>query len=86
MFNLVFVTNTASVRLWKKLGFQEIGILPKAGRLKNHEDLVDAIMFYYPFEQSAMQNEQRYASPRSMDNNMVSSQTNLHSTVFPIYS
>lgn len=31
MFNLVFVSNVASIKLWKGLGFQEIGRIPQAG-------------------------------------------------------
>lgn len=49
MFNLVFANNHASVNLWKKTGFIEIGRLPKAGRLSNSEEKVDAIMFYMDF-------------------------------------
>ncbi|KAL2911212.1 hypothetical protein HK105_209320 [Polyrhizophydium stewartii] len=49
MFNLVFETNTASVRLWRGAGFQEIGRVPGAGRLKGFDSPVDAIMFYYDF-------------------------------------
>jgi L-amino acid N-acyltransferase YncA len=50
MFNLVFVTNVPSVQLWRSMGFHEIGRLPKAGRLKGHSELVDALMFYYDFQ------------------------------------
>ena len=66
MFNLVFANNTASVRLWRALNFQEIGRLPKAGCLKkkrteieananevDDEEYVDAIMFYYDFHSNA---------------------------------
>jgi len=61
MFNLVFITNIPSVRLWRSLGFQEIGRLPNAGYLikkketneqandEVEEEFVDAIMFYYNF-------------------------------------
>ncbi|CAF1332075.1 unnamed protein product [Adineta steineri] len=61
MFNLVFESNIASVRLWRSLGFKEIGRVPNAGLLiKNkeiteetnadiEEEYVDAIMFYYSF-------------------------------------
>jgi ribosomal protein S18 acetylase RimI-like enzyme len=61
MFNLVFITNIPSVRLWRSLGFQEIGRLPNAGYLikkketneqandEVEEEFVDAIMFYYSF-------------------------------------
>ncbi|KAF9918323.1 hypothetical protein BX616_009338 [Lobosporangium transversale] len=34
MFNLVFVSNIASIRLWRRLGFKETGRVPKAGRLR----------------------------------------------------
>ncbi|OMJ07307.1 L-azetidine-2-carboxylic acid acetyltransferase [Smittium culicis] len=50
MFNLVFDSNTPSVRLWEKLGFTQIGKIPKAGNLSNSPDkLVDAIIFYKEF-------------------------------------
>jgi len=44
-FNLVVATNEASVRVWKKLGFDLVGTLPGAF---NHKDLgyVDACVFY----------------------------------------
>ena len=55
MFNLVFESNTASIKLWRRLGFKEIGRVPKAGRLRgqgtdNNEGYVDAIQFYWDFE------------------------------------
>ncbi|CAF0892599.1 unnamed protein product [Adineta ricciae] len=58
MFNLVFANNIASIRLWRSLGFQEIGRVPNAGLLVKdkktnneveEEEYVDAIMFYYSF-------------------------------------
>ncbi|KXS09687.1 acyl-CoA N-acyltransferase [Gonapodya prolifera JEL478] len=53
MFNLVFESNEASVRLWRSFGFREIGRVPEAGRLKvgpgGSEVWVDAIQFYYDF-------------------------------------
>ncbi|KAI9303237.1 hypothetical protein BJ944DRAFT_232344 [Cunninghamella echinulata] len=50
VFNLVFENNIASVKIWRKLGFQEVGRIPKAGRLNNSPDkLVDAIIFYKDF-------------------------------------
>ncbi|KAI9340035.1 acyl-CoA N-acyltransferase [Zopfochytrium polystomum] len=49
MFNLVFVSNESSVRLWRSHGFREIGRIPKCGRLEGEADLVDAIMFYFDF-------------------------------------
>lgn len=44
-FNLVVSTNLPSVRLWKKLGFIEIGTLPKAFNHKT-EGFVDAYILY----------------------------------------
>src|ERR1044072_7464064 len=44
VFNLVFENNTASIKLWKKLGFKEIGRIPSAGRLKKingEEEFID---------------------------------------------
>lgn len=50
MFNLVFENNPASIAIWRKLGFEQVGRVPNAGRLKNSPDkLVDALMFYYDF-------------------------------------
>lgn len=61
MFNLVFANNIPSIRLWRSLGFQEIGRVPKAGYLRKtnqadeptkheiEEEFLDAIMFYYDF-------------------------------------
>lgn len=45
VFNLVFVTNTASIKIWDKLGFDRIGLVPGVARLKGIEGRVDAIMF-----------------------------------------
>lgn len=44
-FNFVISTNTGAVELWKKLGFQIVGVLPKAFR---HQTLglVDAFVMY----------------------------------------
>jgi RimJ/RimL family protein N-acetyltransferase len=44
-FNLVVSTNEGAIRLWKKLGFETIGVLPKAF---NHRclGLVDALIMY----------------------------------------
>jgi L-amino acid N-acyltransferase YncA len=56
MFNLVFVDNEASLKLWRKLEFKEIGVVPNAGRMKDGdgEVSVDAIMFYYDFGRKAL--------------------------------
>ena len=44
-YNLVVATNTGAIRLWKKLGFAEIGRVPEAFR---HPQLgyVDALILY----------------------------------------
>eukprot|EP00048_Salpingoeca_helianthica_P017436 m.237234 g.237234 ORF g.237234 m.237234 type:complete len:197 (+) comp21008_c0_seq1:146-736(+) len=52
MFNLVFETNVPSVKLWRGLGFKEIGRIPGAGNLKGL-GYVDAIMFHYDLTQIA---------------------------------
>jgi len=44
-FNLVVRTNTASVELWKKLGFQIIGTLP-GGFRHREQGYVDAYVMY----------------------------------------
>jgi RimJ/RimL family protein N-acetyltransferase len=41
----VFENNVASVKIWKRLGFEVIGRVPQAARLENSEDLVDALIF-----------------------------------------
>lgn len=51
MFNLVYATNVASQKVWEKLGFKCIGVLPKAARLKGHDKLVDAKMYFYDLEE-----------------------------------
>ena len=45
-FNLVFVTNKASVNLCRKFGFTEIGVVPQAGNLKDL-GYTDALQFYF---------------------------------------
>ena len=47
-FNLVFVTNKASVRICRKYGFTETGIVPNAGNLKG-KGYTDAYQFYMDF-------------------------------------
>ncbi|GAA5977341.1 hypothetical protein JCM11641_000069 [Rhodosporidiobolus odoratus] len=54
VFNLVYVSNEASVRIWDGLGFKRAGLIPGAGKLKSttpggEDDIVDAIVFYYDF-------------------------------------
>jgi RimJ/RimL family protein N-acetyltransferase len=45
VFNLVFATNVASVKIWDSLGFSRIGLVKNAGVLKGHDEPVDAIIF-----------------------------------------
>ena len=45
MFNLVFETNIASLKLWQSLGFETIGRIPSAAYLKDGR-LVEALMLY----------------------------------------
>ncbi|OKL55608.1 hypothetical protein UA08_09035 [Talaromyces atroroseus] len=45
VFNLVFANNPASSRIWDKLGFEVLGRVPGAGRLRNSEELVDALIY-----------------------------------------
>ncbi|KAK0212536.1 hypothetical protein DFS33DRAFT_37136 [Desarmillaria ectypa] len=53
VFNLVYVNNTASIKLWERLGFTKAGRIPRAGRLKKKdgtgEEYVDAWVFYKSF-------------------------------------
>jgi len=63
VFNLVYENNLASVAIWDSLGFQRVGLIPKAGRLRSsipshatdlrqsdeHEEYVDAIIYYKEF-------------------------------------
>jgi len=53
VFNLVYVNNTASVRIWESLNFTKAGLIPRAGRLKRAdgqgEEYVDAWVFYKSF-------------------------------------
>lgn len=55
VFNLVYVNNIASVRIWESLDFTKAGRIPRAGRLKKadsseEEEYVDAWVFYKRFE------------------------------------
>lgn len=49
LFNLVFANNIASVRLWRKLGFTELAIIPQAASLVGSAELVDAYQFHFDF-------------------------------------
>lgn len=54
VFNLVYVNNLASVRIWESLGFTKAGRIPRAGRLRKAngkgEEFVDAWVFYRRFD------------------------------------
>lgn len=45
MYNLVFETNTPSLRLWETLGFQTIGRIPQGVKIAD-DRYVDALMLY----------------------------------------
>jgi ribosomal protein S18 acetylase RimI-like enzyme len=53
VFNLVYASNEASVKLWTKLGFVNVGCIPEAGRLKkvggDVEEYVDAWVVHGDF-------------------------------------
>jgi len=49
MFNLVFASNIASIKIWQSLGFELIGRIPAAAHLKDGR-VVDALMFYKDLE------------------------------------
>ena len=58
VFNLVYASNQASARIWERLGFQTVGTVPKAGRLKTkangEEAYVDALVVYGDFAKIGM--------------------------------
>lgn len=45
VFNMVFESNIASVKIWDRLGFERIGYVKKAGFLKGIEEPVGAIIY-----------------------------------------
>ncbi|KAJ1030613.1 hypothetical protein NDA18_001853 [Ustilago nuda] len=52
VFNLVYVNNMASVKIWQRLGFTIVGRLPMAGALKTEdgkEELTDACIIFKDF-------------------------------------
>jgi len=53
IFNLVYMNNVASIRIWERLGFKRVGTIPEAGRLKtsdgNGEEYVDAAVYWKSF-------------------------------------
>ena len=44
-FNLVVATNTAAIHLWKKLGFETVGVLPGAFK-RSDQGFVDALVMF----------------------------------------
>lgn len=56
VFNLVYVTNVASLKIWDSLGFKRAGLVPKAGRLRckngqQEEEFVDAVVYWRDFKE-----------------------------------
>jgi L-amino acid N-acyltransferase YncA len=51
LFNLVFSENVTARRLWQKLGFQELGVIPGAV-LKNDGTYQDAIIMWRSLEEN----------------------------------
>ena len=49
-FNLVFMSNPASVALWESLGFERVAVLENAARLKGVEGLDTAYGYRYDLE------------------------------------
>lgn len=54
VFNLVYVSNTASLRIWDSLGFNRVGLVPEAGLLKSvtpgePDVYTDAIVYHKTF-------------------------------------
>jgi L-amino acid N-acyltransferase YncA len=45
-FNLVFKSNTSSVKLWEKLGFEKVATLENAARLEGLERSFDTAFGY----------------------------------------
>lgn len=45
VFNLVFETNVASLKIWDSLGFERIGRIPGVAKLEGYDEPVSAIMF-----------------------------------------
>lgn len=45
LFNLVYTSNVASMKLWRKMGFKVVGTLPRVGRLKGL-GYIDADMMF----------------------------------------
>ncbi|PWN41217.1 hypothetical protein IE81DRAFT_324829 [Ceraceosorus guamensis] len=65
IFNLVYVSNVASMRIWESLGFEQVGRIRKAGLLKTGpdgtEEFVDAWIVQGDFDKLTKIQEQRAA-------------------------
>jgi ribosomal protein S18 acetylase RimI-like enzyme len=49
LFNLVFASNKASVRLWTKLGYTRLAVIPKVAVLEGEMGYVDAYQMHCDF-------------------------------------
>jgi len=62
VFNLVYVNNEASVKLWEKLGFRNVGRIPEAGRLRRKDgegdEYVDAWIVHGDFSVIGVRDEE----------------------------
>lgn len=55
------VSNKASRKLWQSTPpFSLVGIVPKAGRLKGHDELVDAEMWHCDFSKLPLSKDEWY--------------------------
>jgi GNAT superfamily N-acetyltransferase len=52
LFNLVFASNTPSVKLWRSLGYKQIATIPKVAVLEGEPGYVDAYQFYCDFNEN----------------------------------
>lgn len=57
VFNLVFETNIASMRIWDSLGFEKIGYIKNVAVLKGFDRLVGAYMYGKSFRETKNGNE-----------------------------
>ena len=54
VFNLVYANNTASIRIWERLGFEQIGRVPRCGNSKGTKgEYIDAIIIGKEFSTSS---------------------------------
>lgn len=70
VFNLVYVNNMASVKIWQRLGFTIVGRLPMAGSLKTktgEEELTDAFIIFKDFTGKVQDATTAAAKPSASD-------------------